>query len=161
MLKWGNEALANLGLNEEVRDVTIFFSDQFYLRWFEVAFPTVDFSSLELAESKQEMVANVQVLISFMESHVLKRDLNIKGADIIKGNKTACNNFVKVIRDVSKNHIPQKKKGALHVRTATKTTRDSSLENDMNVQERFFDSKSNSEDGSDNESGRGRKLNRT
>ena len=31
----------------------------------------------------------------------------------------------------------------------------------MNAQERFFDSKSNSEDGSDNESERGRKLNRT
>jgi hypothetical protein len=47
ILDLGNEALANLGVQELIDDVNVFFTDAFYIQFFAAAFPNIDFGSLE------------------------------------------------------------------------------------------------------------------
>lgn len=47
ILELGNGILQNLGLKERIDDVGVFFSDAFYIQFFEAAFPEIDFSTLE------------------------------------------------------------------------------------------------------------------
>jgi hypothetical protein len=58
-LDLGNQVLANLGVEEPIDDVAVFFSDQFYIQFFEGAFPDIDFSSLEEAQTEEEMAENI------------------------------------------------------------------------------------------------------
>ena len=59
ILELGNQVLANLGVEEPINDVAVFFSDQFYIRFFEQAFPDIDFSSLEEAQTDEDMANNI------------------------------------------------------------------------------------------------------
>jgi hypothetical protein len=51
--------LGNLGVEDQIDDVAVFFSDQFYIQFFESAFPDIDFSSLEEAQTEEEMAENI------------------------------------------------------------------------------------------------------
>ena len=51
--------MGNLGVEEPIDDVQVFFTDQFFISFFEGAFPDIDFSSLEEATTDQEMAENI------------------------------------------------------------------------------------------------------
>jgi hypothetical protein len=44
IIQLGNEILRNLGVEEPIEDVAVFFSDEFYIQFFQAAFPEIDFS---------------------------------------------------------------------------------------------------------------------
>jgi len=46
IIQLGNEILRNLGVEEPIEDVAVFFSDEFYIQFFQAAFPEIDFSQL-------------------------------------------------------------------------------------------------------------------
>jgi len=95
ILELGNQVLANLGVEEPIDDVAVFFSDQFYIQFFEGAFPDIDFSSLEEAQTEEEMAENIQALIDLLSEEILKYDLShIKGEEIVNGNPEHCINLL-------------------------------------------------------------------
>lgn len=59
ILLLGNECLANLGLAERIDDVQVFTCDQFYIQFFEHAFPDFNFADLAEAQSEEEMAENI------------------------------------------------------------------------------------------------------
>jgi hypothetical protein len=102
ILELGNQVLANLGVEEPITDVTVFFSDQFYIRFFEGAFPHVDFSGLEEAQTDEEMADNIQALIDLLSEDILRYDLShIKGEEIVDGNAEHCINFLQLAKEIS------------------------------------------------------------
>ena len=46
IIQLGNDILNNLGVEEPIDDVGVFFSDEFYIQFFQAAFPEIDFSQL-------------------------------------------------------------------------------------------------------------------
>jgi hypothetical protein len=46
IIQLGNDILRNLGVEEPIEDVAVFFSDEFYIQFFQAAFPEIDFSQL-------------------------------------------------------------------------------------------------------------------
>lgn len=102
ILELGNQVLANLGVEEQINDVSVFFSDQFYIRFFEQAFPDIDFSSLDEAQTEEDMANNIQALIDLLAEEILKYDLDhIKGDEIVAGNPEHCINFLQLTKEVS------------------------------------------------------------
>jgi hypothetical protein len=59
ILKLGNEVLSMLGVEEPIDDVAVFFSDQFYIQFFEIVFQDEDFSSLQEAQTDEDMANNI------------------------------------------------------------------------------------------------------
>jgi hypothetical protein len=47
IIELGNQILGNMGVEEPIDDVSVFFTDTFYIQFFQSAFPDFDFSSLE------------------------------------------------------------------------------------------------------------------
>ena len=102
ILDLGNQVLANLGVEEPIDDVAVFFSDQFYIQFFEGAFPDIDFSSLEEAQTEEEMAENIQALIDLLSEEILKYDLShIKGDEIVNGNPEHCINLLQLAKEIS------------------------------------------------------------
>lgn len=94
--------LGNLGVEEPIDDVQVFFTDQFYISFFEGAFPDIDFSQLEEAKTDQEMAENIQALIDLLSEDILKYDLNhIKGEEIVNGNPEHCINLLQLAKEIS------------------------------------------------------------
>jgi hypothetical protein len=82
--------------------VQVFFTDQFYISFFEGAFPDIDFSQLEEATTDQEMADNIQALIDLLSEDILKYDLNhIKGEEIVNGNPEHCINLLQLAKEIS------------------------------------------------------------
>ena len=80
----------------------MFFSDQFYIRFFEGAFPDIDFTTLEEANTDEEMADNIQALVDLLAEEILKYDLNhIKGEEIVKGNPEHCINLLQLCKEIS------------------------------------------------------------
>jgi hypothetical protein len=48
-----------LGVEEPIEDVAVFFSDQFYIQFFEIVFQDEDFSSLQEAQTDEDMANNI------------------------------------------------------------------------------------------------------
>ena len=46
IIQLGNDILKSLGVEEPIDDVAVFFSDEFYIQFFQAAFPEIDFSQL-------------------------------------------------------------------------------------------------------------------
>jgi hypothetical protein len=67
LIKCGNAALTNIGVKEEIRDVAVLYSDEFWVRWFASAFSNIDFSKMELAKTTEDKVNNIAILINFLE----------------------------------------------------------------------------------------------
>lgn len=44
ILQLGNDILKNLRVEEPIDDVGVFFGDEFYIQFFQAAFPEIDFS---------------------------------------------------------------------------------------------------------------------
>jgi hypothetical protein len=47
IMELGNDILGMLAVPEPVNDIRVFFSDAFYLSYFDAAFPDIDFSGLQ------------------------------------------------------------------------------------------------------------------
>ena len=102
IIELGNQVLANLGVEEHIDDVSVFFSDAFYIKFFESAFPDIDFSSLEEAENEVEMAENIQALIDLLSKEILKYDLShITGVEIVSGNPEHCINLLQLAKEIS------------------------------------------------------------
>ena len=102
ILELGNQVLANMGHEEPINDVSIFFTDQFYIQFFKGAFPDIDFNSLEEAQNEEEMADNIQALIDLLAEEILKYDLDhIKGEEIVAGNPEHCINLLQLAKEVS------------------------------------------------------------
>ena len=54
----------------------LFFSDAFYIQFFQSAFPDIDFSSLEETNNEEEMAMNIQTLIDLLSQEILRYDLS-------------------------------------------------------------------------------------
>ena len=94
--------LGNLGVEDQIDDVAVFFSDQFYIQFFESAFPDIDFSSLEEAQTEEEMAENIQALIDLLSEEILKYDLShIRGDEIVNGNPEHCINLLQLAKEIS------------------------------------------------------------
>ena len=101
-MELGNEVLQNLGVEDQIDDVAVFFSDQFYIQFFESAFPDIDFSSLEEAQTEEEMAENIQALIDLLSEEILKYDLShIRGDEIVNGNPEHCINLLQLAKEIS------------------------------------------------------------
>jgi hypothetical protein len=59
IIQLGNEILRNLGVEEPIDDVAVFFSDEFYIQFFQAAFPEIDFSQLSAGQDVGEMAENI------------------------------------------------------------------------------------------------------
>lgn len=59
ILTLGNECLQNLGIAEPIEDVQVFTCDQFYIQFFEHAFPDFNFSEMAEAQTEEEMAENI------------------------------------------------------------------------------------------------------
>ena len=102
ILELGNQVLGNLGVEDQIDDVAVFFSDQFYIQFFESAFPDIDFSSLEEAQTEEEMAENIQALIDLLSEEILKYDLShIRGDEIVNGNPEHCINLLQLAKEIS------------------------------------------------------------
>lgn len=53
ILELGNDILRMLGVEKPVNDIGVFFSDAFYLQYFDAAFPDLDFSELQPGETDE------------------------------------------------------------------------------------------------------------
>lgn len=95
IIQLGNDILKNLGVEEPINDVAVFFSDEFYIQFFQAAFPEIDFSQLTAGKDEQEMAENIQALIDLLGEQILKYDLShIKGEEIVNGNPEHCINLL-------------------------------------------------------------------
>ena len=73
----------------------LFFSDAFYIQFFQSAFPDIDFSSLEETNNEEEMAMNIQTLIDLLSQEILRYDLShIRGDQIVSGNPEHCINLL-------------------------------------------------------------------
>jgi len=59
IIQLGNDILRNLGVEEPIDDVAVFFSDEFYIQFFQAAFPEIDFSQLTAGQDVNEMAENI------------------------------------------------------------------------------------------------------
>lgn len=59
ILELGNDILRMLGVDKPVEDIGVFFSDAFYLQYFDAAFPEMDFSELQPGETDQQVGDNI------------------------------------------------------------------------------------------------------
>lgn len=84
------------GIQLILHSFTLFFySDAFYIQFFEAAFPEIDFTSLEQATNEVEMGDNIQALIDLLGTEILKYDLShIRGDEIVSGNPEHCINLL-------------------------------------------------------------------
>lgn len=102
ILELGNQVLGNLGVEEPIEDVGVFFSDQFYIQFFENAFPDIDFSSLEEAQTEEDMAANIQALLDLLSDEILNYDLShIRGSEIVQGNPEHCINLLQLANEIA------------------------------------------------------------
>lgn len=102
IVQLGNDILKNLGVEEPINEVAVFFSDEFYIQFFQAAFPEIDFSQLTAGQDEKEMAENIQALIDFLGEHVLKYDLtHIKGEEIVNGNPEHCINLLQLVQEIA------------------------------------------------------------
>lgn len=102
IVQLGNDILKNLGVEEPINEVAVFFSDEFYIQFFQAAFPEIDFSQLTAGQDEREMAENIQALIDFLGEHVLKYDLtHIKGEEIVNGNPEHCINLLQLVQEIA------------------------------------------------------------
>jgi hypothetical protein len=66
ILELGNDILKMLGVEEPVDDIGVFFSDAFFLQYFDAAFPDLDFSELQPGETEEQVAENLQTLIDLL-----------------------------------------------------------------------------------------------
>lgn len=77
-------------------------SDEFYIQFFQAAFPEIDFSQLTAGQDVQEMAENIQALIDLLGEQILKYDLShIKGDEIVNGNPEHCINLLQLVQEIS------------------------------------------------------------
>ena len=80
----------------------IIFSDEFYIQFFQAAFPEIDFSQLTAGQDVGEMAENIQALIDLLGEQILKYDLShIKGEEIVNGNPEHCINLLQLVQEIS------------------------------------------------------------
>lgn len=98
----GNQVLSNLGVEEPIEDVGVFFADQFYIQFFENVFRDTDFSQLEEAQTEEDMAANIEVLLKHLSQEILNYDLShISGREIVAGNPEHCINLLQLANEIS------------------------------------------------------------
>jgi hypothetical protein len=101
-LELGNQVLSNLGVEEPIEDVGVFFADQFYIQFFENVFRDTDFSQLEEAQTEDDMAANIEVLLKHLSTEILNYDLShISGKEIVAGNPEHCINLLQLCNEIS------------------------------------------------------------
>ena len=88
---------------EVIQDfLNLTYSDQFYIHFFEVVYPQIDFQQLKGAQTIQEQGDNIQTLIDLLGQKILKVDLeHIKGEEIVNGNPEHCINLLQLIYQLS------------------------------------------------------------
>ena len=102
IVQLGNDILKNLGVEEPIDDVAVFFSDEFYIQFFQAAFPEIDFSQLTAGQDVAEMAENIQALIDLLGEQILKYDLShIMGVEIVNGNPEHCINLLQLVQEIS------------------------------------------------------------
>ncbi len=102
IIQLGNDILRNLGVSEPIEDVAVFFSDEFYIQFFQAAFPEIDFSQLTAGQDEQEMAENIQALIDLLGEQILKYDLShIRGDEIVNGNPEHCINLLQLVQEIA------------------------------------------------------------
>lgn len=102
ILELGNECLANLGISEPIEDVQVFTCDQFYIQFFESAFPDFNFSNLAEAQTEEDMAENIQALIELLSEEILNYDLgHIRGDEIVQGNPEHIINLLQLAKEIS------------------------------------------------------------
>ncbi|CDW83002.1 UNKNOWN [Stylonychia lemnae] len=103
ILQLGNDILGALGAEEIVRDVEVFFSDAFYIQYFQAVFPSiVEFQQIEPGRNEQDMAENLQDLIDFLGDQIIKVDLTaISGPEIIMGNPIHCIQLLELLHDLT------------------------------------------------------------
>ena len=102
IVQLGNEILKNLGVEEPIEDVGVFFSDEFYIQFFQAAFPEIDFSQLTQGTSPQEVADNIQALIDLLSDQILKHNLShIRGEEIVNGNPEHAINLLQLVLEIS------------------------------------------------------------
>lgn len=101
-MELGNQVLSNLGVEEPIEDVGVFFADQFYIQFFENVFRDTDFSQLEEAQTEEDMAANIEVLLKHLSTEILNYDLShISGKEIVAGNPEHCINLLQLCNEIS------------------------------------------------------------
>lgn len=91
-----------MGTDQKIDDVSIFFSDQFYIQFFQHAFHDLDFGELEEAQNEEDMAMNIQALINLLSNDILKYDLgHIRGDEIVAGNPEHCINLLQLAKEIS------------------------------------------------------------
>jgi len=102
IIQLGNDILRNLGVQEPIEDLAVFFSDEFYIQFFQAAFPDIDFSQLTAGQDEQEMAENIQALIDLLGEQILKYDLShIRGDEIVNGNPEHCINLLQLVQEIA------------------------------------------------------------
>lgn len=102
IIQLGNDILKSLGVEEPINDVAVFFSDEFYIQFFQAAFPEIDFSQLTPAQNEQEMAENIQALVDLLGEQILRYDLShIKGEEIVNGNPEHCINLLQLVQEIA------------------------------------------------------------
>ncbi|CDW83414.1 UNKNOWN [Stylonychia lemnae] len=102
ILELGNEILRNLGVEERIDDLGVFFGDAFYIQFFQAAFPDIDFSNLQEADTEEGQAENIQNLIDLLGGQILRYDLShIRGSEIVNGNPEHCINLLQLVQEIS------------------------------------------------------------
>lgn len=80
----------------------LYLRDQFYIAFFQQAFPDNDFSQLIETDDEEEMAANIQALIDMLSQSILMYDLeHIKGDQIVNANPEHCINLLQLAKEIS------------------------------------------------------------
>lgn len=92
ILELGNDILKMLGVQQPVDDLELFFSDTFFLQYFDATFPDLDFSELQPGETDEQVGENIQALIDLLQEEIMKgvNLQHISGMEIACGNPDHC-----------------------------------------------------------------------
>lgn len=79
----GNEILASLNAEEYVTDVSTWQYDVTYMQIFAELFPEMSFDTMPVGQTEDEMAANIDAILDFIEESVPEIDIKILNGDMI------------------------------------------------------------------------------
>lgn len=83
ILEKGNEILQALSAEDVVTDVSTFMSDSTYIQIFAEVLPEMNFSSLQPGQTIDDMAANIDQILDFIEESAPHLDIKLLNGDMI------------------------------------------------------------------------------
>ena len=81
----GNDILQSLNAEDVITDVSTFQYDVFYIQIFQEIIPDLNFGQMQPGQTADEMAANIDAILDFIEKMVPELDIQVLNGDMIVG----------------------------------------------------------------------------